>query len=107
MAYQGILYSLGYIRAVNFMGTFLTTGALREDTIEVVSSVTPLPLTPQSPTIINVTGTVDQTVILPDATKLIEGIHYIIVNNTDKYVTVQDFSLNSVEVLGPTLSVNL
>lgn len=89
------------------MGTFLTTGALREDTSEVVSSVTPLPLTPQSPTIINITGSVDQTVVLPDATLMIDGIHFIIVNSTDKFVTIQDYTSTILKVIGPTLSITL
>ena len=89
------------------MGTFLTTGALREDIIEIISSVTPLALTPNSPTILNVTGSVAQTIILPNATQMVDGIHFLIVNSTDEYVTVIDFASGNIKVLGPTLSVNL
>jgi hypothetical protein len=89
------------------MGTFLTTGALREDIVEVVSSVTPLILTPKSPTILNILGSVPQTIKLPDATKLVTGVHYIIINNSTEYITITDFVSGSITTLEPTMSLNI
>jgi hypothetical protein len=80
------------------MSTFLTTGQLKQDIVEIAaSSSTPLALTSLSPTIINVTtGIGTQLIILPDATKLETGIHYIITNNSTDIVTIQDFTLTTI-----------
>jgi hypothetical protein len=73
------------------MSTFLTTGALKEDVLNVISSLTPISLTKLSPAIIHVTGTDTQLITLPDASSLAVGVHYFIVNDSSKTVTVQDF----------------
>jgi hypothetical protein len=89
------------------MGTFLTTGALKEDVVEIVSSVTPLVLTPNSPSIFHVTGVTNQIIQMPDATDLLSGIHYIFINNTTDFLTLQDSTTSEIKVLGPSLSSNL
>ena len=75
------------------MSTFLTTGALKQDIVEITASaLTPLALTSLSPTIYRIKGTATQEIILPDALTLETGIHYVIVNDSSKIVTIKDFS---------------
>ena len=82
------------------MSTFLTTGALKQDIVEIAaSSLTPLALTSLSPTIYRVKGADTQEIILPDALTLETGIHYVIVNDSSKIVTVKDFSSSTLETL--------
>jgi len=74
------------------MATFLTTGALKEDVIEVISSASPLLLSPLSPAIIHVVGTAAQLIKLPKATELEAGIHYVIINDSAGTVTIEDYA---------------
>lgn len=81
------------------MSTFLTTGALKQDILEINSSSTPLSLNNLSDTIIRVKGTEAQTILLPDVNTLELGIHFIIINDTSGNVTVTDYSSNVLEIL--------
>jgi len=74
------------------MSTFLTTGALQQDIVDIVASSLPLQITPLSPTIMRITGDTSQSIVFPNATSLQEGIHYIIINDSNATVTVDDFS---------------
>jgi len=82
------------------MSTFLTTGQLKEDIVEVIASaISPLTLYPLSPSIIQVTGTDIQLITLPDARTLENGIHYVIINNSTGQVTVKDFTSTTLAVI--------
>jgi hypothetical protein len=82
------------------MSTFLTTGQLKQDIVEIAaSSSTPLALTPLSPTIIHVTGVDTQLITLPNALKLEAGIHYVVINDSTDSVTVKDYAANTQELL--------
>jgi len=82
------------------MSTFLTTGQLKQDIVEIAaSSSTPLALTPQSPTIIHVTGVDTQLITLPDALKLEAGVHYVVINDSSDSVIVKDYAATTQELL--------
>lgn len=82
------------------MATFLTTGALKEDVVEVIaSSSTPLVLNPLSPAIIHVVGSDTQLITLPDAGGLVAGIHYVVINDSVGLVTVKDFTTTTILTL--------
>ena len=82
------------------MSTFLTTGQLKQDIVEITaSSSTPLALTASSPTIFRVKGTDTQQITLPNALTLELGIQYIIINDSTKAVTVADFASTTLETL--------
>lgn len=82
------------------MSTFLTTGQLKQDIVEITaSSSTPLALTALSPTIIRVKGTDTQQITLPNATTLETGIHYVIINDSSKSVTIKDFTAATLDTL--------
>jgi hypothetical protein len=89
------------------MSTFLTTGALKEDIIEITASATPLVLTSLSPAIIHVKGITTQLIILPKATTLENGIHYFIINDSTGPVTVNDYSYSIMGVIYKGFSLNL
>ena len=75
------------------MSTFLTTGSLKEDIVEIAaSSLSPLALTSVSPSIIHVIGTDTQLITLPNALTLENGIHYYVINNSSGSVTVKNHS---------------
>ena len=83
------------------MSTFLTTGALKEDIIEITASVSPLILTPLSPAIIHVVGTTNQLIRLPNATKLEAGIHYVIINDSTGLVTIENYTPSTLLTIAP------
>jgi hypothetical protein len=74
------------------MSTFLTTGALKEDVVAITSSASSLALNPFSPSIIHVIGAATQLITLPDATKLVAGVHYVVINDSVGTVTIEDFT---------------
>lgn len=82
------------------MATFLTSGVLKENILTVTASVTSLSLTPASPSIIHVIGTTTQTIVLPSALTLENGIHYILVNDSTGTVTVEDATSSLIATLG-------
>lgn len=87
------------------MSTFLTTGALKQDIVEITASLTPLALNSLSPTIYRVIGTDPQEIILPKASTLENGIHYVIINDSEGYdVTVKDYTANTLEILAAGFS---
>lgn len=73
------------------MSTFLTTGALKQDIVEIVASASSLQLTSLSPAIMRITGTVNQTITFPSALTLETGINYVIINDSSATVTIQDY----------------
>ena len=88
------------------MSTFLTTGALKQDIVEITaSSTTPLALSSLSPTIYYVVGTDTQEITFPDAQSLEVGIHYVIINNSTKPVTVNDYDASALSSLNPGISI--
>ena len=90
------------------MSTFLTTGQLKQDIVEIAaSSVTPLALTSLSPTIINITGLGTQLIILPNATTLENGIHYVIANTSTDLITIKNFTLATIATVDVGYAVTL
>jgi hypothetical protein len=81
------------------MSTFLTTGALKEDVVEIISSTSSLALNPFSPAIVRVVGSTTQLITLPDATKLVAGVHYVVINDSVGTVTIEDFTATSLVTL--------
>lgn len=87
------------------MSTFLTTGQLKQDIVEITaSSSTPLALTALSPTIFRVKGTDTQQITLPNATTLEVGVHYIVINDSSNLVTILDFASNTLDTLATGFS---
>ena len=87
------------------MSTFLTTGALKQDIVEIfASSSTPLALTSLSPTIYYIVGSDTQEIIFPNAQTLETGIHYVVINNSTKPVTVNDYDLSTLSILNPSIT---
>lgn len=87
------------------MSTFLTTGALKQDIVEITaSSSTPLTLSLLSPTIYHISGSDTQLITLPDAQTLESGIHYVVVNTSSKPITINDFSSTTLITINPNIT---
>lgn len=87
------------------MSGFLSTGALLEDTGALVASDSPIVLTPQSATILHLSGEgivgTDQVLRLPDARKLQPGVRYYVANRSSVVAEVQKSSSESFAKIEP------
>ena len=87
------------------MSGFLSTGALLEDTGALIASESPIILTPQSATILHLSGEgivgSDQVLRLPDATKLQPGVRYYVANRSGVAAEIQKASSESFAKIEP------
>lgn len=67
----------------------------------ITSSSTPLSLVPSTFNVYNITGTVAQTIILPNAVQLLNGFEFTILNNTTQIITIQDNATTVLNYLIP------
>jgi len=87
------------------MSGFLVTGALLEDTEELTASATPVVLTPNSATILKLSGEgdngSDQVLRLPATSNLQPGVRYYLANRSGVPAEVQDEATNPFATVEP------
>ncbi len=89
------------------MSTFLTTGALKQDIVRITASSSPLALTSLSQTIYHIFGSEAQTVFLPDATTLEDGVHFIFINDSSNILSIRSYSGSLISTIENSLFANI